>query len=165
MLETPQVNGTAGTPNEHYRVQVMISWPVKTPDDENSTTCCEMLCTESPKGPKRLKLFFKIGLVPHWDNHSGKITLAGDAAHAMTMYRGEAANHGILDAYRLCKALEAVYREESNLKEAIDGYEMELRERTSIAVLLSRQACLDAHDWAGLNENSAVLKKRAIVGV
>jgi 2-polyprenyl-6-methoxyphenol hydroxylase-like FAD-dependent oxidoreductase len=81
------------------------------------------------------------------------------------MYRGEAANHGILDAYRLSKALEAVYHQGKDLKQAIDEYEMELRERTNVAVLLSRQACLDAHDWDGLNENSAVLKKRAIAGV
>ena len=46
--------------------------------------------------------------------------------------------------------------------EAIVEYEEEMRERAAPAVLLSRQACLDAHDYHGLNENSAVLKRRAI---
>ncbi|KAL6365704.1 hypothetical protein LRP88_01705 [Fusarium phalaenopsidis] len=182
MLETPKVNGTAGTGDEHYRVQVMISWPMKTPDDEVGVTDTERLANMKrratefnpvlrdvvhriPEGSEVIEIVLQDWPCPHWDNHHGKITLAGDAAHAMTMYRGEAANHGILDAYRLCKALEAVYRQGKDLEEAIGEYETELRERTSVAVLLSRQACLDAHDWAGLNENSAVLKKRAVTGV
>lgn len=88
--------------------------------------------------------------------------MAGDAAHAMTMYRGEAANHGILDALRLCEALGGVFKGGQSTGKAILEYEKELRSRTSPAVLLSRQACLDAHDWACLNENLAVLKRRAI---
>ncbi|KAG5655620.1 hypothetical protein KAF25_003957 [Fusarium avenaceum] len=182
MLETPQVNGTAGTDDEHFRVQVMISWPVKTSDDEVKATDKERLvymkqrATEFnsvlrdvvhaiPEGSEVIEIVLQDWPCPPWDNRNGRITLAGDAAHAMTMYRGEAANHGILDAYRLAKALEAMYHQGKNPKETVDNYETELRERTSVAVLLSRQACLDAHDWAGLNENSAVLKKRAIAGV
>ncbi|KAF9773086.1 hypothetical protein IL306_009129 [Fusarium sp. DS 682] len=182
MLETPLVNGTVGTEGEHYRVQVMISWPTKTPEDEVKSTDAERLAymkqraTEFnpvlrdtiqriPEGSEVIEIVLQDWPCPPWDNRKGRITLAGDAAHAMTMYRGEAANHGILDAYRLTKALEVVYHKGKGLNEAIDGYEVELRERTEVAVLLSRQACLDAHDWAGLNENSAVLKKRAIAGV
>jgi hypothetical protein len=37
-----------------------------------------------------------------------------------------------------------------------------MRGRTSKAVLLSRQACLDAHDWSRLDENSAILARRAL---
>lgn len=33
-----------------------------------------------------------------WDNCNGLVTMAGDSAHAMTMYRGERKIHGILDA-------------------------------------------------------------------
>ncbi|EMT67394.1 hypothetical protein NOF04DRAFT_9914 [Fusarium oxysporum II5] len=182
MLETPLVNGSAGTDNEHYRVQVMISWPMKTPEDEVKATDAERLAymkqraTEFnpvlrdtvqriPEGSEVIEIVLQDWPCPPWDNRNGRITLAGDAAHAMTMYRGEAANHGILDAYRLTKVLEGAYHKGKGLGEAIDEYEAELRERTKVAVLLSRQACLDAHDWAGLNENSAVLKKRAIAGV
>ncbi|KAI1063668.1 hypothetical protein LB506_005545 [Fusarium annulatum] len=182
MLETPVVNGTAGTKDEHYRVQVMISWPMKTPEDEVKATDAERLAymkqraTEFnpvlrdtvqriPEGSEVIEIVLQDWPCPPWDNRNGRVTLAGDAAHAMTMYRGEAANHGILDAYRLTKALEGAYHKGKGLNEAIDEYEAELRGRTKVAVLLSRQACLDAHDWAGLNENSAVLKKRAIAGV
>ncbi|KAM5343638.1 hypothetical protein ACJ41O_012175 [Fusarium nematophilum] len=182
MLETPQVNSTAGTGNERYRVQVMISWPVKSQEDEVKATDSERLAymkrraTEFnpvlrgivhaiPEGSEVLEIVLQDWPCLPWDNHKGKVTLAGDAAHAMTMYRGEAANHGILDAHRLCKALDRVFNHGENLGEVITGYEAELRDRTSVAVLLSRQACLDAHDWTGLNENSAVLKKRAIAGV
>lgn len=85
------------------------------------------------------------------------------AAHAMTMYRGEAANHGILDAYSLCRALQGVHTGAKSQKDALDEFETAMRDRAEPAVLLSRQACLDAHDYASLNEDSAVLKRRAIV--
>ncbi|KAH7000118.1 hypothetical protein EDB80DRAFT_103639 [Ilyonectria destructans] len=182
MLDTPAANGTKGTDDERYRVQINVSWPVKTPDDEVKPTDAERLADMKrraeefhpvlrdavhaiPEGSEILEIVLQDWPCLDWDNHGGRITLMGDAAHAMTMYRGEAANHGILDAYRLWEKLDGIYNKEVELKVGIDEYEAELRERTSTAVLLSRQACLDAHDWAGLNENSAVLKRRAITGV
>lgn len=182
MLETPHVNGTKGTENERYRLQINISWPVKTADDEVKPTAserlAEMKCRAQefnptlrdavhaiPEGSDVLEIVLQDWPCLEWNNHGGRATLVGDAAHAMTMYRGEAANHGILDAYRLCKVLCRAYNEGANLREGIDAYEAELRERTRSAVLLSREACLDAHDWAGLNENSAVLRRRAISGL
>ncbi|KAI0470536.1 hypothetical protein GGR56DRAFT_133374 [Xylariaceae sp. FL0804] len=182
MLETPATNGTADTGSEHYRVQINISWPVKTPADEVEAGDAERLAQMKrraadfhpllrdavhaiPDGSEILEIVLQDWPCLDWDNYDGRVTLAGDAAHAMTMYRGEAANHGILDGFRLCKALENTYIHGRGLKEEVDGYERELRERTSTAVVLSRQACLDAHDYAGLNENSAVLKRRAIAGL
>ncbi|KAF2092634.1 FAD/NAD(P)-binding domain-containing protein [Rhizodiscina lignyota] len=178
MLEVPEINGTAGTPNERYRVQLNVSWPVKSPDDEVKETDAGRLAQMKQKATGwSPKLKAVIDAIPEnsvvteirlvdwpcleWDNRGGSVTLVGDAAHAMTMYRGEAANHGILDAYRLCEALQAIHHGESQ-KSAIDEFEAEMRSRTSAAVLLSRQACLDAHDWQNLNENSAVLKRRAL---
>ncbi|KAK0385631.1 hypothetical protein NLU13_6808 [Sarocladium strictum] len=182
MLETPLVNGSAGTEREHYRVQIMISWPVVSPEDEVKPTDAGRLANMKaraegfhpalgdivemiPEGTEVTEVVLQDWPCLPWDSHGGKMTLAGDAAHAMTMYRGEAANHGLLDAHRLCKAIGDFFSGDVEMKKAIDGYEAEVRERTSTAVLLSRQACLDAHDFAGLNENSAVLKKRAIAGV
>ncbi|KAF7912158.1 uncharacterized protein EAF01_001179 [Botrytis porri] len=95
-----------------------------------------------------------------WDNWGGKVTLVGDAAHAMTMYRGEGANHGILDAALLVDQLKKVTAGEITQKEAIDAYEAEMRPRTYEAVLKSRQAALDAHDWDVLTENSPVIGGR-----
>lgn len=62
---------------------------------------------------------------------------------------------------RLVEAIEKIYAGGSS-KDSIDEYEAEMRERAQAAVLLSRQACLDAHDWESLNENSAILKRRAL---
>lgn len=39
-------------------------------------------------------------------------------------------------------------------KEAMDAYELEMRQRTHEAVLKSRKAALDAHDWEALTEDS-----------
>lgn len=96
----------------------------------------------------------------HWDNRGGRVTLAGDSAHAMTMYRGEGANHGILDAALLVDQLKKVYEGEVDLKTAIDAYEAEMRPRTHAAVLQSRAAALVAHDWDAITEDSPVVGAR-----
>jgi 2-polyprenyl-6-methoxyphenol hydroxylase-like FAD-dependent oxidoreductase len=179
VLETPEVNGSAGTADEHYRVQIMTSWLAKDHDENISEANSERIAMikrlatgfhpdlygivqSIPESSPTLHLVLQDWPSRDWDNHDGRVTLAGDAAHAMVMYRGEAGNHGILDAWHLLRQIKAVYAGEKTRAEAIDAYENELKERTIPAVLLSRQACLDAHDFHGLNENSAVLKKRAI---
>ncbi|KAF2703771.1 putative monooxygenase [Pleomassaria siparia CBS 279.74] len=181
MLESPAVNGTAGTEKERYRVQINVSWPVKVAEDEVKLSHVDRMAQMKSKAACFApSLKAAVDMIPDdsevleivladWPcldwNGRGVVTLVGDAAHAMTMYRGEAANHGLLDAYRLTKALTRVHNGELDQDAAIALYEDEMRERTSTAVLLSRQACLDAHDWDGLNENSAVLKRRAISSV
>ncbi|EXJ93752.1 hypothetical protein A1O1_02145 [Capronia coronata CBS 617.96] len=95
-----------------------------------------------------------------WDNFDGRVTLAGDAAHAMTMYRGEGANHGILDAALLVDQLKAVHQGKVSLKEAITKYEEEMIPRTRRAVLKSRRAALDAHEWDKVNDDSPCVGAR-----
>ncbi|KAI9843366.1 MAG: hypothetical protein M1838_002655 [Thelocarpon superellum] len=106
-----------------------------------------------------------------WDNTDGRITLLGDAAHAMTMYRGEAANHGIMDVKSLLANLELYLstsgtsesQSSKSLKDGIAAYEEEMIARTRPAVLASRRACLDAHDRTRLTPDSPLLSKRAVV--
>ena len=43
------------------------------------------------------------------------------------------------------------------------SYERDMVSRTHPAVLASRQACIDAHDYERINETSPLLSKRAIV--
>lgn len=180
MLETPESNGTLGSDSERFRVQVITSWCVK--DDEKDQVpgtdrerVAEMkrraaefhpllrgVVESIPDSCLVNEIALQDWPCPNWDNRNGRVTLIGDAAHAMTMYRGEAANHGILDAYHMSRELEAMYSGEKSTEEAIESYEKEMVARAGPAVLLSRQACLDAHDYHGLNENSAVLKRRAI---
>lgn len=95
-----------------------------------------------------------------WDNRGGRVTLAGDSAHAMTMYRGEGANHGILDAALLVDQLKKIRDGETDQKVAIDAYEAEMRPRTHAAVLKSRAAALVAHEWEAITEDSPVVGAR-----
>ncbi|KND92092.1 Tetracycline resistance protein from transposon [Tolypocladium ophioglossoides CBS 100239] len=180
MLETPETNKSAGTANEHYRIQVIVSWLVKdaSTDEVPPTDVARVagmkrraaefhpllrnVVDSIPPSSAVMEIALQDWPCQPWDNRGGRVTLVGDAAHAMTMYRGEAANHGILDAYRLNAAIQEMYAGEKTRQQAVDEYEAEMRERSAGAVLLSRQACLDAHDFHGLNENSAVLKRRAI---
>lgn len=79
-----------------------------------------------------------------------------------TVDRGEAGNHGIVDAQKLCHHLVDVAKGEVSQEEAIEQFEAEMRERTSWAVAMSRQACFDAHDFKSLNKDSAILKRRVL---
>lgn len=179
MLHVPQE--TESHPDERYRVQINMSWIIRSPGEEVATENTERLLQMKanangfhptlnavieaiPDGTEVLEIKLADWPCQEWDNQ-GLITLVGDAAHAMTMYRGEAANHGILDAYELLNHIQRVNHDEASWKSALDEYESQMRERTASAVLLSRQACIDAHDLNGLNEDSAVLKRRAITGV
>jgi 2-polyprenyl-6-methoxyphenol hydroxylase-like FAD-dependent oxidoreductase len=74
--------------------------------------------------------------------------------------RGEAANHGITDARLLHDQLIEVFIGNISQVNAIEKYETEMGDRTSWAVLMSRQACLDAHDFKNLNKESAILARR-----
>lgn len=89
-----------------------------------------------------------------WDNKNGRVLLAGDAAHAMTMYRGEACNVGILDAYLFIQQLDLFTKGEKSWLELVRDYSSEMKERAHGRVLLSRQACLDAHDMTKIHKNS-----------
>ncbi|KAG6168812.1 hypothetical protein E4U11_005198 [Claviceps purpurea] len=182
MMETPEVNGTKGTAEERYQVQIIVSWMFKGPQDEvpavPAARIAEMkrragdfhpLLRRTVDSIPETAPILEIGIQDwpclDWDNRQGRVTLVGDAAHAMTMFRGEAANHGILDAYKLVQQLKKIHARELSPPSGIDAYETEMRDRTGGdegAVMLSRQACLDAHDFDGLNEHSAVLRRRAI---
>lgn len=96
----------------------------------------------------------------------GRMVLLGDAQHAMVMYRGGAANHAIVDVSVLLDRLRPLYAStevdalDQKFKDAVRSYEEEVVERTEIAVLASRQACLDAHDAKRINENGPLIRRR-----
>ena len=95
----------------------------------------------------------------------GRVILLGDSGHTMVMYRGEGANHAIVDVDLLLKQIGPLLEKEGGLqdaeiKDAVASYEAEMVERTELAVLASRQACLDAHDWSRLNDKSPLVRRR-----
>ena len=81
------------------------------------------------------------------------------------MFRGAGANHAIVDVDILLKQLEPLLHQRADLqdeevKSAVEKYEAEMVERTGLEVLASRQACLDAHDWSRLNDQSPLVRRR-----
>ncbi|KAM0300741.1 hypothetical protein ACHAPM_006033 [Fusarium culmorum] len=94
---------------------------------------------------------------------TGRVVLAGDALHAMAMYRGEGANHVILDVQDFVDRVVPVLKDGGDfgaLRTSLDGYEKAVVTRTRPAVLASRQACLHAHDWEKINSESPLLTRR-----
>ncbi|KAH0008623.1 FAD/NAD(P)-binding domain-containing protein, partial [Aureobasidium melanogenum] len=119
-------------------VQINISWPKRLNEDKmfsdnasrlaafksrarDFAPCLKDAIDDIAKGTPVLEILLADWEPVRWTN-SGSVTLAGDAAHPMTMFRGEAANHGILDAHDLWKTLKLVYPNGGNMRDAIRGY-------------------------------------------
>jgi 2-polyprenyl-6-methoxyphenol hydroxylase-like FAD-dependent oxidoreductase len=64
----------------------------------------------------------------------------------MAIYRGEGANHGILDVALLIDQLKKIYTGEIDQEEGLKVYKDEMQEQTHTAILRSRQAAFDGHD-------------------
>lgn len=62
-----------------------------------------------------------------WDNHNGRVTVAGDAAHSMLPHRGQGLNNAIMDAAEILEAVKRVAEGDASLGEAIGAYEAEMR--------------------------------------
>lgn len=84
---------------------------------------------------------------------------------ATLIVRGEAGNHGILDVSNLLEALIPVltsspHSPAKTQEEVINEYEDEMTTRTRPAVLRSRKACLDAHDYPSITADSPLVARR-----
>ncbi|KAL3473262.1 hypothetical protein BJX99DRAFT_272408 [Aspergillus californicus] len=82
-----------------------------------------------------------------WDNHDGRVTLAGDAAHAMTYQRGQGLNHSVTDAGQLANSIQAFVSGEKTRAEAITEYEEEMITRAGGEVRMSTTNTEMVHDW------------------
>lgn len=114
------------------------------------------------------------------------MALVGDALHPMAMCefhlrvfypltttdwqpetdRGEGANHAIVDVLDFVELVLPQLTGDGagtdDVRAALDRYEDRVVARTRPAVLASRQACLDAHDWQRINPQSPLLSRRAM---
>jgi len=89
-----------------------------------------------------------------FDDRKGTVTLAGDAAHAMTFHRGQGLNNAILDAADFLKRLrEMDSHTPENLAKAVAAYDKELWVRGHDAVISSYENSLQVHDWAQLKQS------------
>jgi len=111
-------------------------------------------------------------IVP-WDNHGGRVTLAGDAAHAITPRkclpdqapsqtnvtstdRGQGLNLALQDAGDLVEGLTKVFQGEKSLRQTIDEYDETMRIRASKESQLSLEQTLKSHDGKRLMDGPAV---------
>ena len=122
-----------------------------------ATTFCEPYRTAALSLPDDTYVY--LDTIKHWekpvpwDNHDGRITLAGDAAHPMSPYRGQGLNNGLQDAANYVEALKTVLQNHSSssaraaaLKEAIDAYDKEVLERGRTEIQISaRQTRMSHH--------------------
>lgn len=92
-----------------------------------------------------------------WDNHSGRTTLVGDAAHAMTFHRGQGLNNCIRDAKELVSRLVQHSKGEVSLKDAVKEYEKEMIDRGTAEVKTSMEQTLKCHNWETF-QHSPVMK-------
>ena len=97
-----------------------------------------------------------------WDNHDGRVTLAGDAAHPMTFQRGQGLNHALKDSYELRKRIEGLWDSGGFAAEqrvaAITAYEDEMRRRGGEEVRLSEANSVAMHDWEKVMQNPSMNK-------
>ena len=183
LVSSPIINGSLGTENPYYEGQLIQSWLYNHESDEVPETDKERLeifkrnaqvfdsrlrgvLLSLPEDTKVLHIRLVDWVPMPWDNRNGRVTVAGDGAHAMTSYRGEAFNHGIADAAILSRNIASAWHStdtENTIQAAVDRYEEDMRSRTPDAVLLSTQACLEAHNLPALQPDSPCVSKRAQV--
>lgn len=82
-----------------------------------------------------------------WNNPGGRVTLAGDAAHAMTFHRGQGLNHCIRDAKELTAVTVRHVCGKVTMRDAIHEYEMEMQDRGAAEVQTSMEQSLKCHNW------------------
>ncbi|THC89022.1 hypothetical protein EYZ11_011528 [Aspergillus tanneri] len=109
--------------------------------------------------------------VPSPHNLGGRVTVTGDAAHTMAMYRGEGFNHALLDDYYLTTAIEKIYDPAvpdiaediaAVQKSTIATFEDSARRRGAGAVKMCRDASFEVHEYETLSEASTVRQKRIL---
>lgn len=93
---------------------------------------------------------------------TGRVTLIGDAIHAMTPYRGIGANVALEDAVRLKRAIVAGARRERDLLDAIGTYESEMRDYGFRAARNSLRAMRQSVDAGALSLSAQRLMLRTI---
>ncbi|PMD29379.1 FAD/NAD(P)-binding domain-containing protein [Hyaloscypha variabilis F] len=151
----------------NWKFQVVTSWLGKQDDSldtagrlaqvkEKASTMCEPFRSAVLWMPDDTKITYDTmayWVTTPWDNHDGRVTLAGDAAHPMTPHRGQGLNHAICDASHFVDAMKKVITGESSLKDAITTYSEEVVRRGADEVLISKQNAIMMLNWDQLMES------------
>lgn len=92
-----------------------------------------------------------------WPTHSGRVTLAGDAAHPMPPHRGQGLNNAILDAFKFVGAVKGP-EGEGGREEILRAYSREVADRGAKDVELSKETASLVTDYERFRE-SAMFKQ------
>ncbi|KAI0869169.1 putative monooxygenase [Hypoxylon argillaceum] len=81
---------------------------------------------------------------------TGRVTLLGDAAHAMTPFRGEGGFHAISDALNLARAIGSIDKDDiKNIKKVFGRYQVQMLEGGGEAAKLSEEAFAKKREAGG----------------
>jgi 2-polyprenyl-6-methoxyphenol hydroxylase-like FAD-dependent oxidoreductase len=106
LVSTPQLNGSADSSSPYYQAQICVSWKPAVDEGEIPSTpsgkvqrirdlCANMaspiknMVDSIPEDSEPIAVKLQDWPCLDWDNRDGRITLAGDSAHAMTMCKLE----------------------------------------------------------------------------
>ncbi|KAL8725154.1 MAG: hypothetical protein Q9166_007529 [cf. Caloplaca sp. 2 TL-2023] len=106
-----------------------------------------------PEGTQVHKADISYWITEPWDNHQGRLTLTGDAAHPMPPYRGQGLNHCIADIFSLMAQIKQAVKGETTWKSALSHYEGELVPRGSEEVKCSIENGIMLHDWEKVKQS------------
>ncbi|OSS53927.1 hypothetical protein B5807_01314 [Epicoccum nigrum] len=147
-----------------WTFQILSTWPLKDVEDydnevdrlkrlkahvkrdgwaEPYKSAIEWIPDDTPVLKDRLNIW----KTQPWDNQEGRVTLCGDAAHAMTFHRGQGANNAFFSAHSLVEALKSVHDGSATLKEAITAYDESILKRGANEVQISKSQSFYTHDW------------------
>ena len=191
-LNTPSDPNSGEGKDDRYYCQIMISWPARSgflgreeptemPETKEEQLNWMKLLAQNWAEPFRsvvqnippdceiLPIHLADWIPRRTTAFDGRVVLIGDSAHAMVMYRGEGANHSIIDISVILQHIRHLVKPEEGsgveasdevFQDALEKYQIEMIERSELGVLASRQACLDAHDATRLNDSSPLVRRR-----
>jgi hypothetical protein len=185
---------------ETWIFYILASWPIATKaDEENTGDRLQRLRDRMddwadpfksavawvPDGTEIKPDKLKVWVPCPWDNHGGRVTIAGDAAHSMTFRefsnsrhglftrglqftnqasdRGQGGNNALKDSERFVNACLAIQKGELPMKEAIDKYDEDVYTRGKTEVEMSTMQTHVTHDHANfLNPDKSPVVKHGI---
>ena len=180
---------------ETWIFYILASWPIASREDEENTgnrlqrlrnhmddwaDPFKSAVAWVPDGTEIKPDKLKVWVPSPWDNHGGRVTLAGDAAHSMTFReftsssnrllasnlfsdRGQGGNNALRDSERFVNACLAIQKGELSTKEAIDKYDKDVYTRGKTEVEMSTLQTHATHDHANyLNPDKSPLVKHGI---